>query len=171
MNQVRELDEIDVRLLELLQDNGRMTSTRLAKNVGLSAPSVLDRIRKLEDRGVIEGYAALLNPAKVGRSLVAFVLVSLTFHREGSMGEFKEAVRNSPQVLECYHVSGEGDFLLKVVVKDIDSYRDYLVRDLTRLEVVQRVTTMIVFDTLKHETKLEMGNLLEQGHKAAKRSD
>ena len=88
------------------------------------------------------------------RCLSAFVLVSLTFHQQKSIEQFRKEILEQPEVLECYHVSGEGDFLLKVVERDISAYQDFLVSGLTRMEGIQRVTTMIVFETLKRETKL-----------------
>jgi Lrp/AsnC family leucine-responsive transcriptional regulator len=113
-------------------------------------------VRKLEERGIIEKYVALVDPAKVGLGLCAFVQVSLSFHRRKEIDRFRSEVLEFPEVLECYHVSGEGDYLLKVVSRDIQAYRDWLVTRLTNLEVVQRVQTIIVFETMKRETKLSV---------------
>lgn len=154
MNAGNELDAVDRRILGVLQQNGRITNVKLAAEVGLSPPTVLERVRKLEEHGVIERYVALVGPAHVGLGLVAFVQVALTFHRQENIDLFRQEMLLHPEVLECYHVAGEGDFLLKVVARDIGAYRDFLVSKLTVMEGVQRVTTMIVFDTLKHETML-----------------
>jgi len=99
---------------------------------------------------------ALVNPAKVGLGLCAFVQVSLSFHRQKEIDRFRNEVLELPEVLECYHVAGEGDYLLKVAAKDIQAYRDFLVARLTTMEVVQRVQTMIVFETMKRVTKLSV---------------
>lgn len=154
MNADNTLDHVDRRILAILQENGRITNVKLASEVGLSPPTVLERVRKLEERGIIEKYVALVNPDKVGRGLCAFVLVSLTFHKEKIIDRFRKEILDHPAVLECFHVAGEGDFLLKVVEHDIQAYRDFLVNTLTRLEGVQRVTTMIVFESLKRDTQL-----------------
>jgi Lrp/AsnC family leucine-responsive transcriptional regulator len=156
MNANNSLDLVDRKILAILQKNGRITNVKLASEVGLSPPTVLERVRKLEERGVIEKYVALVDPAKVGLGLCAFVQVSLSFHREKEIDRFRGEVLEFPEVLECYHVAGEGDYLLKVASKDIQAYRDWLVTKLTTLEVVQRVQTLIVFETMKRETKLSV---------------
>jgi Lrp/AsnC family leucine-responsive transcriptional regulator len=156
MNANNSLDPVDRKILSILQENGRITNVKLASEVGLSPPTVLERVRKLEERGIIEKYVALVDPAKVGLGLCAFVQVSLSFHRRKEIDRFRSEVLEFPEVLECYHVSGEGDYLLKVVSRDIQAYRDWLVTRLTNLEVVQRVQTIIVFETMKRETKLSV---------------
>jgi Lrp/AsnC family leucine-responsive transcriptional regulator len=156
MNANNSLDPVDRKILSILQENGRITNVKLASEVGLSPPTVLERVRKLEERGIIEKYVALVDPAKVGLGLCAFVQVSLSFHRRKEIERFRSEVLEFPEVLECYHVSGEGDYLLKVVAGDIQAYRDWLVTRLTNLEVVQRVQTVIVFETMKRETKLSV---------------
>jgi len=150
------LDSVDLQILDLLQDQGRITNAQLAREVGLSPPSVLERVRKLEERGVIQRYVALVDPPRVGHCLTAYVLVSLAFHRKDSIDRFRTEIQGFDEVLECYHVSGEGDYLLRVVLPDIEAYRNFLMERLTPLEVVQTVRTMIVFETLKHETKLNL---------------
>jgi Lrp/AsnC family leucine-responsive transcriptional regulator len=156
MNANNSLDPVDRKILSILQGNGRITNVKLASEVGLSPPTVLERVRKLEERGIIEKYVALVDAAKVGLGLCAFVQVSLSFHRQKEIDRFRDEVLEFPEVLECYHVAGEGDYLLKIAAKDIQAYRDFLVTRLTTLEVVQRVQTMIVFETMKRDTKLSV---------------
>ena len=153
-----ELDAVDRKILTILQSNGRITNVKLAADVGLSPPTVLDRVRKLEEAGVIDRYVALVDADKVGCGLVAFIQVSLAFHKPEQLGRFREAMIALPEVLECYHVAGQEDFLLKVVERDIKSLRELLVNKLTSLQGVQRVNTMIVFETLKRETRLPINN-------------
>ncbi|MBW1872265.1 MAG: Lrp/AsnC family transcriptional regulator [Deltaproteobacteria bacterium] len=147
-----KLDEVDRKILTLLQENGRITNVKLAAQVGLSPPSVLERVRKLEEGGIIQKYVAIVDPVKVGRGMTAFVLVSLSYHSKKNVSKFQREVLRQPEVLECYHLAGEGDFLLKVVERSITAYRDFLVSRLTGMEGVRQVKTMIVFDTLKRET-------------------
>ncbi len=161
MNGKHGLDQVDCKILALLQENGRMTNVKLAGEVGLSPPTVLERVRKLEDQGIIQKYVALLDPAKVGKGLTAFVLVTLSYHSKRNIARIQKELLRDPKVQECYYLAGEGDFLLKVVVSDIAAYRDFLVSRLTGVEGVQRMRTMIVFDTLKHETMIDVDQTQE----------
>src|SRR5262245_14102101 len=117
-----ELDSTDRRILQLLQQNGRMTNASLAEAVGLTPTPMLQRMKKLEGRGVILGYTALVNRKAVGRSTLAYVSVQMTEHKLSAHKRFVEAIRSFGEVLECHHISGEEDFLLKVVVRDIEEY-------------------------------------------------
>jgi len=158
----RVLDEIDRQILSVLQVDGRITNVKLASEVGLSPPTVLERVRKLEQHGVIEKYVALLNPATVGRGMIAFVLVSLTEHTKKSIERFRKEILRQAEVLECYHLAGEGDFLLKVIERDIEAYKDFLVGKLTGMYGVGQVRTMIVFETLKRETAVPVNEANEE---------
>jgi Lrp/AsnC family leucine-responsive transcriptional regulator len=156
MDRKNGLDEIDRTILELLQKEGRITNVRLAKAVGLSQASALERVRKLEERGYIEGYVALVNQEKVGRGTMAWALVSLSFHKQQSVQTFVEALERHEDVLECYHVTGEDDFLLKVLVPDITGYREFLLNLLDRDLGVSHVKTMMVLDTVKRDTRIPL---------------
>ncbi len=156
MDRKNGLDDIDRTLLELLQKQGRITNVKLAKEVGLSQASALERVRKLEERGYIERYVALVNPERVGRGTVAWALVSLAFHKEQSIDSFVTAVKNHEDVLEGYHVTGEDDYLLKVLVPDIGSYREFLLDLLSQDLGVAHVKSMMVLDTIKRETRVPL---------------
>jgi Lrp/AsnC family transcriptional regulator, leucine-responsive regulatory protein len=144
-----EIDEIDRKILRLLQENGRMTNAALAEAVGLTATPMLQRIRKLEQRGVITGYTALVDPKTVGRGTIAYVLVKQAEHRLGSHKRFVQAVAGVPEVIECHHVAGEDDFMLKVVVRDIGEYERFLLDRLARIANIDRVKTIFVLSTAK----------------------
>lgn len=150
------LDDIDRTLLDLLQQQGRITNVKLAKEVGLSQASALERVRKLEDRGYIERYVALVDAERVGRGTVAWALVSLAFHKAQAIDSFVGALRAHEDVLECYHVTGEDDYLLKVLVPDIGSYREFLVGLLSQDLGVAHVKSMMVLDTIKRETRVPL---------------
>jgi DNA-binding Lrp family transcriptional regulator len=150
------LDDIDRAILEHLQREGRITNVRLAKAVGLSQASALERVRKLEEGGYIQRYVALVDPERVGRATAAWALVSLAHHRRQSVQAFTDAVRAHPDVLECYHVTGEEDFLLKVLVPDMASYRAFLLDVLAQDLGVAHVKTMMVLDTVKRETAVPL---------------
>lgn len=158
----QQLDAVDLQLLSLLQKDGRITNVELARQVGLSPPTVLERVRKLEEGKIVRGYAALVEPKRVGLDLVAFVLVTLERHTSRLIQSFQRSIMNLPEVLECYHLAGEGDFLLKMVERDISAYRDFLIERLTVLQGVRRVRTLIVFDTLKQCNQLPLPSVTKE---------
>jgi Lrp/AsnC family leucine-responsive transcriptional regulator len=148
------LDHIDLKILDLLQDNGRITNARLAKEVGLSPPPMLERVRKLEKNGVIQKYVALVNPKKLDRGTVAFVAVSLRLHRQDAIQEFVAEIQKIPEILECYHIAGEEDYLLKIAIKDIAEYEKFLREKLTQFSGISKIRTYFILRTLKQETKI-----------------
>jgi Lrp/AsnC family leucine-responsive transcriptional regulator len=145
---------IDRQILEILQRQGRIPNVQLAAEVGLSPPAVFERVRKLEERGVIERYVALVDHRKVGLGTVAFVAVSLNLHQKDSIENFHGFVSECGTVLECYHIAGTEDYLLKIYSRDIDDYEHFLLNTLTKIEGIDRVKTMFVLSTLKRETAL-----------------
>jgi Lrp/AsnC family leucine-responsive transcriptional regulator len=151
------LDAIDRKILRLLQENGRMTNAALADAVGLTATPMLQRIKKLEQSGVIARYAAIVDRFAVGRRTLAYVEVKLGEHKLSTHNRFVEAVCAFPEVLECHHVAGEEDFLLKVVVRDIEEYESFLLHKLTRIPGIDRVKTTFVLSTRKGETPVPVG--------------
>ncbi|HUX08066.1 MAG TPA: Lrp/AsnC family transcriptional regulator [Acidobacteriota bacterium] len=150
------MDKIDAEILNNLQVNGRITNSELAKRVGLSAPSVLERVRKLEESGVISGYSARINPDKVGRGTTCFVAVSLALHQQDSIKSFKQEIDDIPEVLECFHITGEEDYLLRVTVRDMQHYRDLLLNRLTKIPGLSKLKTMVVLSQIKIKTELEV---------------
>lgn len=135
------LDETDRRILRALQDNGRMQNTELAQHIGLSPSPCLRRVRLLEEAGVIERYAAVVDPVKVGFPQTLFARVWLTAQDAETVDRFIEAMKRLPQVMECYIMLGECDGMLRVVVEDLDDYRRFQTRHLTRANGIQNVKT------------------------------
>ena len=150
------LDDLDRRLLAHLQDDARITSVELAGRLNLSAPGLQKRVRKLEQRGVIKGYATLVNRQAVGLDLLCFVQVLLAHHRPGSVERFPGRIRKLPEVLECYYLTGEIDYLLKVVVATHEDLERFLFDKLMKVEGVDRVRTSIVLKELKASTALPL---------------
>ena len=148
------LDSKDKHLLEELQANSRITNAELAKRIGLSPSSTLERVKKLEVSGFIEKYITLLNPRKAGYSCFTFVEVKLTRHGETPVEDFISSIAHIPEVLECHHITGEADFLLKVATKDIPTYEELILHQLSALTNVQTMKTSVVLSTFKSETKL-----------------
>lgn len=150
------LDEVDRRLLALLQQDGRMPVSRLAEAVDLTAPPVHERLRRLEEAGILLGYAARLDARKLGYRLTVFVSVTLALHREGSVKKFRDAVQEVPEILECHHLTGSADFLLRVVCRDTAHYEDLVLHTLTRLPGVERLNSSVVLSTFKAESALPL---------------
>jgi len=149
-----DLDSKDKHLLEELQANSRITNAELAKRIGLSPSSTLERVKKLEVSGFIDKYITLLNPRKAGYSCFTFVEVKLARHGETPVENFISSIALIPEVLECHHITGEADFLLKVVTKDIPAYEELILHQLSALTNVQTMKTSVVLSTFKNETKL-----------------
>jgi Lrp/AsnC family leucine-responsive transcriptional regulator len=148
------LDQIDRKILDLLQENGRITNAQLAKEAGISPPPMLDRVRKLETNGYIRKYVALVDPKKLNRATMAFVAISLSLHRQDAIQKFVREIQKIPEVLECHHITGENDYLLKVAVADMDGYEEFLLKKLTRFSGISKIKTSFILRTLKQETKI-----------------
>jgi Lrp/AsnC family transcriptional regulator, leucine-responsive regulatory protein len=151
-----KLDSTDKKILNILQNNGRITNSQLASEIGISPPGMLDRVKRLENAGYIEKYVALVNPEKVGRGTMAIVLVSLAIHQIPSLDRFTEEINQLDEVLECFHVSGEDDFMLKVAVENIQEYEDFVVNKLTRIQGINKINTSFILSTVKYNTKFHI---------------
>ncbi|MBI3177031.1 MAG: Lrp/AsnC family transcriptional regulator [Chloroflexi bacterium] len=141
-----QVDETDRKILALLQHDARMTNAAIAAEVGLTAPSVFERIRKLEQRGVIQNYAAAVDPAALGKTLTAFIRLTVAYDDKHAAGV--EAMRRDPDVLECYHVAGEDCFILKTKVSDPGELERLTNRIRSQMTVL-RTVTMIALSAVK----------------------
>lgn len=148
------LDDVDVKILQILQKDGRITNADLAKAVALSPPSVLARVRLLEGAGLIRRYVAILDPDRMGFKITAWVMITLALHQDQPIERFRKAVGDIPEVLECYHVSGDFDFLLKVAVRDMKEYERFVREKLSRINSVGTIRSSFVYATPKHTTEL-----------------
>jgi Lrp/AsnC family leucine-responsive transcriptional regulator len=150
------LDALDRQLLGYLQHDARLTSVELARRLKLSSAGLQKRVRKLEERGVIERYATLLSRRAVGLELLCFVQISLAHHRPRSVEQFPETIRNMPEVLECHYLTGEVDYLLKVVVSTHQDLERFLFEKLMKVSGVDRIRTSIVLKEIKMSTALPL---------------
>ncbi len=148
------LDALDRAILRHLQADGRLTNVELARRVRLSPSPCLRRVKSLEDRGYIRGYTALLDRARVGRGLHVHVMVSLTSQRQETLEAFERAVVDLEDVLECYLVAGEADYLLVVATADLDSYQRFFTKRLGELPGVASLRTLIAMRSVKSTTAL-----------------
>lgn len=143
------LDATDVRILQLLQHDARLTNKEIADKTGKSVTPVYERIRRLEAEGVIEGYKAILNKDKIGRSLIAYTNVQLKEHSKTMLRDFEKAIVQIEEVLECMHLTGTYDYLLKVAVADINAYHDFLTNKLAALPNIGTVQSGFVMNEVK----------------------
>lgn len=143
------MDLIDEQIVGLLRENGRMTSSDISKHIHLSVPAVSERIRKLEESGVIERFTVKLNREQVGQYLVAFIMVQLEKpeHIEG----FREAILQTKSILECHHIAGSYDYMLKVALKGTGELERLIADTIKRVPGVAKTNTMIVLSTMKEE--------------------
>jgi Lrp/AsnC family leucine-responsive transcriptional regulator len=151
------LDDIDRRILARLQDNARLTNVELAEAVGLSPSPCLRRVRDLEGSGVIRRYVALLDPATVGLPVSVFVNVTLERQIEAALERFEAAILKRPEVMECYLMTGDADYLLRVVTADLSAYERFLVEHLTRVPGVASIKSSFALKQVKYRTALPLG--------------
>src|SRR5262245_16090111 len=154
-----ELDRIDHRIVEALQADGRLSNVDLADKVGLSASPCLRRVKRLEREGYIDGYRAVLRRDRVGLGFSAFVGVKIEGHANERALVFERAILAMPEVIACHLISGEADYLLEVVVPDLEGYRQFLVGKLLNLPMVREVRSNIAIQTLKAGAPLPLGHL------------
>ena len=145
------LDDIDLRIIDELQRNGRMTNVDLARRVGISAPPCLRRVRALEQAGFIAGYHANVDPALLGFGVTVFAMVGLHSQAEADLQAFEARVESWPQVRECHMLNGDIDFILKCVAPDLASFQDFLTQKLTPAPNVANVKTSL---TIRQSKKL-----------------
>ncbi|MFN4146769.1 MAG: Lrp/AsnC family transcriptional regulator [Runella sp.] len=151
-----KLDTTDLGILRLLQKNALLTTKELASQLNLSYTPVYERVRKLENEGVIEKYVALVNREKIGKNLIAFCNVSLKEHSRANGERFVKAILSFEEVAECYNISGGYDFMLKVVVNDMPEYQRFLMDKLGALDMIGNTHSIFVMSEIKHETALKV---------------
>ena len=153
---MNKFDEIDKKILNILQERGRITNANLAAEVGLSPPPMLERVKKLEKSGVISKYVAILDPKKVDQSTIVFVSLTVARHRLKSFDQVNQELNAFPEVLECYHISGEEDYFIKVVVENIQEYEQFLLKKLATIPSISRIKSNVVLSTIKYNTKMQI---------------
>lgn len=154
------LDKMDVAIAERLQRDGRLSNVKLAEQLSLSEASCWRRQRRLEDCGVIEGYQAILNRKKLGLGLKVFVQISCNDHSAEATATFEKIILSAPQVLSCHNTTGEADFLLEVVSKDLDSYSRFVEKVLRKLPGVLNIRSNLSLREIKTTNRLPVAELL-----------
>lgn len=146
------LDETDIDILRILQRDAKVGVKNVAEQLNLTKTPVYERIKKLEQEGIIERYVALVNAKKVGGNIIVFCSVSLDVQKLPEIEAFKAAILDLPEVLECYLMGGSNDFLLKVMVEDLDAYHHFSSGKLAALENVNQIKSTFVLDEVKKST-------------------
>lgn len=149
-------DETDRKLLHLLQTDSKQTNKALSLQLNLSVTAVYERIRKLEKNGIVKQYVALVDKNKVQKEFVAFCHIKLVQHTQEYVVKFEEKVNQLDEVLECYHLSGDYDYLLKVLVKDMNSFREFMVEKLTKIDHIGSTHSMFMINEVKHTTAITL---------------
>lgn len=144
-----KLDIIDLKILRLLQEKGRITNLQLSQEIGLSPAPTLERVKKLEAGGIIEGYHAQVNDTMLGMGIKAFISISLERQKVASIETFKEKIQAIPEILECYQITGNADYFLKVIVRDIPAFERLIANKLSLIEEIGQMQTMMILSKVK----------------------
>jgi Lrp/AsnC family leucine-responsive transcriptional regulator len=149
-----EPDKIDLQILQILQENGRITNLQLSHEIGLSPAPTLERVRKLENADFIKSYHAIVDEELLGLGIKAFIQVQLDFHRDNAIQIFVDEVKKIKEITECHHVTSGCDFLLKVFVKDVRAYEKLIMQKISRISVIKTFQSMMILSTSKNEAVL-----------------
>lgn len=149
-----KIDATDRKILEILQANSNITNAQLAKEIGLSPAPTLERVNKLETSGVIRSYHAVIDPGSVGLGVSTFVMASLKGHNKDNIEKFIFAIKRIPEIVECHHVTGAADFILKIVCIDIAAYQQLMLERVSNIDVVDSLQSMVILSTFKDSKSL-----------------
>ena len=154
---MEKLGIIDVKIIAAVQDDGRISINDLAERVGLSPSPCARRLRILEEKGIIKGYTAMIDQTKIGLPVSAFASIKLERQREEDLDRFAKAVAGWPEVVDCYLMTGQRDYLMRIVVKDLHAYETFIKSKLTRLEGIASIETSFALDQVKRAEVLPIG--------------
>jgi len=155
-SKIVRLDEIDRHIIRILQSSSKITNAALSETVGISAPSTLERVRKLEGAGIITGYVAIIDAAALNRSIMAIVQVSLNSHSSAALEKAKNLLASFEEVLACWHTAGDDDFMLKVLVSDMAAYERFVTHKLSTVPAISKMRTAFVLTTVKETTQIPL---------------
>ena len=157
----QKLDATDRKILRILQANAKITNAQLSQEVGLSPAPTLERVKKMEKTGIINSYHAALNEHNIGLEVSTFLLVTLKGHNKTNMNIFMEEINKIDEVIECYHITGRGDFLLKTVSTGISAYQSLILDQISEISVVDNLESMVILSTLKKSPYLPIPQELQ----------
>lgn len=156
---VLDFDNYDKEIINILQSDSSISNIELSKKIGLSSSACLGRTKHLKELGIIKQYAAIIDEKKVGLEIVAFTFVNLSPHNRNTANSFLSKVKETPQILECYNITGNWDYLLKIVSHNIATYRDFVIDSLLEFPGINKVETNIVLRTDKQSFYLPIGQV------------
>lgn len=148
------IDQVDKQLLKLLQQNGKYTIKELASQLNLTATPIFERIKRLEQDGYISSYKAVLNRKKIGLNLVAFCNIQLKSHEASFIAKFEKDILQFEEIIECYHIAGMYDYLIKVMVSDMDAYQHFVAKKLASMENIGQVQSAFMMTDVKSDANL-----------------
>lgn len=148
------LDKTDKAILKLIQENSRLTIKEIAQQLNLSTTPIFDRMKKMEKNGVISKYVALVNQKLVGKGLTVFVHISISKHGKDALNSFVEAITAHPEVIECHHISGDADFILKLVLDNIDAYNTFIMEKLSIIPNIGKVESRFSLSQRKYTSTI-----------------
>jgi DNA-binding Lrp family transcriptional regulator len=149
-----KLDRTDLKILKILQENCKITNLELSKQIGLSPAPTLERVKKLEQADFIKSYHAEVSPQSLGLDVQTFVQVNLAWQKENALNNFIAKIKAIDEITECYIITGEADFLIKIICKDIPSYEQLLFKTLSQIEEIERLRTLMTLSTVKNSKVL-----------------
>ena len=153
---MKALDSTDRIILDILQSNAKITNAQLAQEIGLSPAPTLERVKKLENAGVIKSYHAKLDAEVVGLGVNTFVMVSLKGHNKENIEKFIQSIDRIEEIIECHHVTGSSDFILKIISEDISSYQKLMLERVSNIDVVDNMQSMVILSTFKDSKVLPL---------------
>lgn len=144
-----KLDSIDLRILKILQDDGRISNLELSQQIGLSPAPTLERVKKLEKAGIIKGYQAVLDLYRLGLGTETFMQISLAYNKQNAIDNFMEQIAKIDEIIECYQITGASDFILRILVKDVSAYEQLVREKLSNVTEITNMQTMVILSTIK----------------------
>lgn len=149
------LDPTDKAILTMLQEDSRLTMKEMAKRLNLSTTPIFDRIKKMEKAGVISKYVALVDPKRIGKNLTVFINISIKDHGKATINQFVKVISTFPEVVECHHITGNADFLLKLILEDIEAYNHFILNKLSIIPEIGQVESRFSLSQRKWTTAIE----------------
>lgn len=153
---MHQLDKIDIKLLNELQNDCKQSVKQLADKINLTVTPTHERIKKLEASGIINKYVALLNPEAIDKNLIAYCQVTLVKHQENSFKEFEKYVDEIVEIVEVSYIAGAYDFLLKIILKDMNEYQNFVMKKISQLEIISNIQSSFIIKQVKSTTKINM---------------
>ena len=165
MSNSYKFDTIDRKILEILQENAKITNAQLSKEIGLSPAPTLERVKKLELAGIITSYHAKLDHQEIGLGVSTFITVTLVGHKKDFIARFVDRINEIPEIVECHHITGAGDFILRVVASDIASYQKLILEVISEIPEIDDMQSTVILSTFKDSKVMPIPNSFKENDK------